>query len=477
MIFVVLLSNTVCSQIEFFNYYSDNGVDKGQGIVQLEDSSYVITGASSSFFNGSSQAFLMKIDSLGNRIWSNSYGGSGSESGRRVLYMKDFGFFICGYTSSIGNGGFDNYLAKIDDNGNLEWERSYGDFGWEKVHDAAFTKDTGVIMVGESNSNVSNNKDIYLVRTNIDGDTVWTKTIGGVGDDWASDVLPVDDTSYIIVGRMFDEDSLLTKVWASRIHEDGSVFWEKSFGVIDNSWGNSIAPYGTEFRIVGGSEGESCDGIDSYNCVITRNGDFWGEYVSHMAGDREYTEIVNDDSAITVFALIRQIEPWLAMHGEDLNISRFSSSFVWQDGVVIGNFDDDVSGECIYTLDGGFINVGYSSNMVSGGNDIYVCKIGPNNEYPDYLGSAGINNLVTIFEEENPMTDLQIFPNPSSGFVNIQVPNEGVDRIIVLDLKGIVILEKFGSNSIDLSSLSDGYYILQITSAEFTATKKVLIQH
>ena len=100
-------------------------------------------------------------------MWSNNYGGPESESGRRVLYKKNFGFFICGFTNSIGSGGFDNYLAKVDELGNLEWEKAYGGEGWEKVHDAALTKDTGVIMVGETSSNFSDNQDIYIVRTDI----------------------------------------------------------------------------------------------------------------------------------------------------------------------------------------------------------------------------------------------------------------------------------------------------------------------
>ena len=61
VLLLLLLTNFSFGQISFFNFYSNNGVDKGEGIVQLEDSSYVVTGSSSSFSN-SSQAFLMKID-------------------------------------------------------------------------------------------------------------------------------------------------------------------------------------------------------------------------------------------------------------------------------------------------------------------------------------------------------------------------------------------------------------------------------
>ena len=121
------------AQIEFFKNYTNNGYDFGQGVVQLEDSSYVITGSSSSFQDGAAQAFLLKIDSLGNHVWAHDYGGIETDWGRRVLYKKNVGFFIAGYTNSMGNGGYDAYLIKTDEQGTKLWEKTFGKEGWEKI--------------------------------------------------------------------------------------------------------------------------------------------------------------------------------------------------------------------------------------------------------------------------------------------------------------------------------------------------------
>ena len=59
----------------------------------------------------------------------------------------------------------------------MEWERSYGSSGWDKVSDAALCSDTGVLMLGETNFDASKGKDIYIVRTDQYGDTLWTKTL------------------------------------------------------------------------------------------------------------------------------------------------------------------------------------------------------------------------------------------------------------------------------------------------------------
>ena len=105
----------IAGQISFYKVYSDDGYDKGYGIVQLQDSSYMLTGSSSSFDNNA-QVYLLHIDSLGNYIWSNSYGGAESDVAKRILYQPGFGYFVAGTTNSFGNGAYDALLMKIDEN-------------------------------------------------------------------------------------------------------------------------------------------------------------------------------------------------------------------------------------------------------------------------------------------------------------------------------------------------------------------------
>ena len=116
----IFVQITMFSQNSFYKLYSGNGFDKGEGIAQLEDSSYAITGSSSSWIENT-QAFLLRIDKTGKYLSSNHYGGSESEEGKRILYNKDLGFFIAGFSNSFGNGDFDAYLTRIDIQGNQLW--------------------------------------------------------------------------------------------------------------------------------------------------------------------------------------------------------------------------------------------------------------------------------------------------------------------------------------------------------------------
>lgn len=471
------MTNLAFGQIKFYRLYSDNGVDKGEGIVQLEDSSYVVTGSSSSFWGGASQAFLMKIDSLGNKIWSNQYGGTDFESSRRVLYKKNVGFYMCGYTSSFGNGGFDFYLAKTDENGTLEWEKTIGGTGWEKVYDAVMTKDTGAILVGETSSFPENNKNIYIVRTDKDGDTLWTKTIGGIGEDYATSITALNDSLYFLTGAYYNEDSLMTKSWAAKIQDNGRVFWEKTYGVNGNSWFNSAAHDGNLMRCVGGAN-LGGDNVNLYNSIVDTGGGFWGEYIFPQAEEHEFYQIVNYNNNAGFYSTTLSDDAGSFPIGADLVIDHFSIGFGFINSFGLSHDKDDIGNQIISTNDGSAIAVGYTTGVISGGNEIFVCKIGPNSDYPHVVDDLQSGNLVTIIEEEID-DDILVYPNPSQSKITVQTSNPVFNEVIVFDLNGEVVLENEFSfqMEIDVSFLQNGYYFLEIKGEDAVGRRKLIIQH
>ena len=472
------MTNVGYSQIKFFNFYSDTGVDKGEGIVQLEDSSYVVTGSSSSFVNASSQAFLMKVDSLGNHIWSKHYGGAEFESGRRVLHKKNVGFYICGFTSSIGAGGFDFYLVKTDESGVFEWENSYGGTGWEKVHDALITVDTNIIMVGETSSNPTDNKDIYIIKTNQIGDTLWTKTFGESGDDFATSIVEINDTTFVVGGRYYNEDSLLIKSWMSKMHVDGTVYWENQYGVNQNSWLNALHFDGALIRGVGGKSGTDSDGIDTYNMVVNENGDFFGENSFVNIDRNEYLGLIKYGASGEFYRPYKRRQDDFIEFDDDIIVERMSPTFAWLSNYVIAHLDTDALNQIIPTSDGGAIMIGYSTGFISGGNEIYLCKFGPDNDYPDMVNDFVVNSVVTISEEEFN-DQIRVYPNPSNGTFNVSIENSDYNLITLYNAIGnSVYSSDFNSESnIDVKGLPSGYYMLEVSGSSQVIRRKIIIQN
>lgn len=481
MYFTFVLCSLNCfGQISFFNYYSDNGADFGEGIIQLEDSSYVLTGASSSFGDAPSQAFLMQIDSLGNYMWSKSYGGPESESGRRVLHKANFGYFICGYTSSYGAGGFDFYLAKVDESANLEWENTYGGTGWERVNDAALTRDTGTLLVGETSSNETDNLDIYIVRTDKFGDTLWTKTLGGSGDDKANCILKYTDSTYFIGGEYYVEDSIRTKGYMMYLKDDGTVFWERTFGPNGDYWINDLAFDSDPEKIVGigGGNGPLTDGTDGYICLMHKNGSFWGGFHPTTPGEMYLTEITNFGNSGDFYTSMVFNNQTGYQFGEDVTISKYSSSFAFQSSFGISHDYPDYTGDIVRTSDGGAIVIGHSTAVVSGGNEITVAKIGPGDLYPDNINDGIINNLVLI-DELDLSSLVSLFPNPSTGNISLVSETDLYKTYRLIDSKGNVLRggEFYKELNLSLFKEGAGIYFLELKGTTVVPVRlKVMIQ-
>jgi len=454
-------------QINYLKHYSNNGYDAGQGIVQLDDSSYVICGKSSSFNSGPSQAFMMRVDSLGNYIWSNMYGGFESESARRVLYQKNFGFFLTGYTNSTGNGAFDFYMVKTDESGTKEWEKTYGTSGWEKVNDAALTRDTGVIMVGETNSDIATGQDMYIVRTDLNGDTLWTKTFGGVGPDVANCIERYNDSLFIVGGNMWIQDSIKSKAVVIYLKDDGIVIdidtmlngnghWELNDIAISNDTINGI---GSHLDTIDGDWNAAVYLIKinpstiqaiGYNYVVLE-GDFWGDQISiYGNGNRRYAGLTNDNHINSY------------PYGEDLLVARYSSFMTWQSQVaqVFGDYPDR-GGEIIPTSDGGAAMTGYREGIGEGGGSVFLLKIGPGEVYPTTLGVTSYSDLVAI-EEIVAVIDAKIYPNPTTSALTVELPFENNYEIQFANALGQIIQTEhvYGKQTIDVSVLGPGIYTL-----------------
>ncbi|MBK9191928.1 MAG: hypothetical protein IPM77_10670 [Crocinitomicaceae bacterium] len=227
-----LFTFSVLSQgqiIEFINVYGNGGYDYGRDIQECYDSSFVVTGSSSSF-TGEADAYLMKVDKYGDFIWSYNYGGNDSEWGQSVVITYDSCYAIGGYTNSFGAGGFDFYLIRTDNSGIPLWEKTYGGSDWDQAYDLIETPDSGFVLVGYTYS-FSGSKDGYIVRTNKDGDTLWTKLIGGTGEDFLNAIM-LDGDSIVVCGGTGSFGTGGIDGIISKMDLDGSIGWTKYAGVL-----------------------------------------------------------------------------------------------------------------------------------------------------------------------------------------------------------------------------------------------------
>ena len=180
--------------------------DSGSSVQQTADGGFIIAGGTKSFGAGESDVYLVKTDVDGNEQWSKTFGGS-SADGRSVQQTTDGGFIIAGYTESFGAGESDVYLVKTDVNGNEQWSKTFGGSSTDYGFSVQQTTDGGFIIAGYTESFGAGESDVYLVKTDVNGNEQWSKTFGGPYRDSGSSVQQTADGGFIIAGRQVQDGS------------------------------------------------------------------------------------------------------------------------------------------------------------------------------------------------------------------------------------------------------------------------------
>jgi len=210
----------------------------GYSVEQTSDNGYIITGSI-----GFSDVYLVKTDSIGNLLWTRIFGGANDDIGYSVHQTNDGGYIIGGTTWSFGAGSPDVYLIRTDANGDTLWTKAYGGISAENCYSVQQTDDGGYIMAGSSGSFGSGFYDIYLIKTDANGDTLWTNIYATAGIDEGYSVQQTDDKGYIIAGYIYfgcpDGVSLI------KTDSSGNALWTKHFsptpnGYSDNNIGRSV---------------------------------------------------------------------------------------------------------------------------------------------------------------------------------------------------------------------------------------------
>jgi plastocyanin len=204
----------------------------GYCVKQTSDEGYIITGMLES-----NQVWLIKTNANGDKVWERTYGGSLSECGYHVSLTSDGGYIIYGVTNSYGAGGNDVWLIKTDSNGIIVWDKTFGGLN----HDGSIlstvhqTFDNGYIIATHTSSFGAGNYDGWLIKTDSNGNLLWDKTFGDSNYQSFYCGWQISDSGYIAVGssRFFGESCVyLIKIYGVPVmdHPDDITYEEDTIG-------------------------------------------------------------------------------------------------------------------------------------------------------------------------------------------------------------------------------------------------------
>ena len=138
-------------QTGFTRIVGGPGLDRGVDVSPTKDGGFIAVGATESFGEGGEDVYLVRTDSTGKVLWTKTYGGTAPDFGWSVQEVPG-GFAVGGFTESFGAGGFDCYLVKTDADGETQWSKTFGGEGKDRCWALTSSDDGGYVLVGETTS-------------------------------------------------------------------------------------------------------------------------------------------------------------------------------------------------------------------------------------------------------------------------------------------------------------------------------------
>ncbi len=230
---------------------------------QTSDGGYIIGGYSNSNISGdktensrgNDDYWVVKLDSDRNVVWDKTYGGSDVDRLWTLIETEDGGYLLAGESKSgisgdkteNSRGDTDIWILKIDANGALEWQKTFGGNDIDNAKSLIKALDGGYIIAGSSFSNISGEKtensrglgDFWILKIDTSGNILWQKTIGGNNGDYAFAIHATSDGNYILGGISSSnisgektENAVCNSVdsWVLKLDVNGAIIWQKTIG-------------------------------------------------------------------------------------------------------------------------------------------------------------------------------------------------------------------------------------------------------
>jgi hypothetical protein len=404
------------------SYIGSHSDDWANCIQPTTDGGFIVAGGTESFGVDESDIYLFKLDSEGQIQWQRTYGGEYSEQADYVMQTDDGGYFLVGWTNSLGGGYDDIYILRTNSVGDSLWAKTFGGQFYDKAYSAVQTSEGDFVIIGGIGYFGYNPIQAYLIKVNDNGDSLWAREIGGTLSDAGRSIAETPDSGFIFTGWTMSYGAGEHDVYLVKTDADGEPLWYNTFGGSDTDVGRFISP--------------TTDG----GYLITGYTQSFGNGSQNV-----YIVKVNSD-------------------GDSLWATAF------------GGDEDDYGWAGIEDIDGGYLVTGWTRSYSPRSKDALLMKL----ESDHNTIIDGAVDLLPI------VTDLrQNYPNPFNASTTISYSTQETQHITlaVFDLLGREILTLVdqtvepGTHDVvfDASSLTSGVYLCALRAGNNYHTRRMVL--
>ena len=474
--------------IQWQKSFGGSEFETAQAVRQTNDGGFITCGYSLSTDgdvtenHGLYDFLVVKFDHSGSTSWEKSFGGSNNDWAYDVQQTPDGGYILAGITlSDDGNvtgfqGYIDAWVIKLNSNGDLQWQKTYGGSGWDELWSIELTNDGGYILAGHSNSSDGDvggthdtTLDCWLVKLDSIGNIQWQKTYGGSHEDSGRSIRQTSDGGYIVIGNAKSVDGDVAEqkgngdFWVLKLDYSGNIEWQKSLGGTSLDVGCEIHEISDGYIACGymGSNNGDVTGyhgyLDGWVIKLSKTGELiWQKALGGTKSDWIYAGTPTPDGGYVAVGTVVSTDGDVTNHNgqKDIWIVKLNANgeLVWEK-CLGGSFVE--GGESIATTsDGGLVVAGYAYSTDGdltenkGIQDIWVVKLSPE-----------IVGVASPFALDSKA--LEIFPNPAQQAISMRIPESTVFQVCILDMQGREMLRhSVGKNGeLDISTLCKGFYL------------------
>ncbi|MCX6291992.1 MAG: T9SS type A sorting domain-containing protein [Bacteroidetes bacterium] len=464
VLLLMMVKTNASAQIIFQRTYGIGLYNEGRSVKPTFDGGYIIAGSESDAGNGSSDVYLLKIDSLGNFMWHKTFGGSNIDRGYAVEQLNDSGYAIAGYTNSFGSGGYDGYLIRTNKNGDTIWTKTYGTNDWDFILSMKTTMDGGFILAGYTYGNLAGNATPYLVKTDSLGNITWIKTPDMSDDVFIQSVALFPGGGFAVAGYRVNQSDGNENMFVSRLTNSGDTIWTKTIGnTIAYEHANSIDVNFSDSSIIaaGYSKDIASGNYDDYLVKLDANGNL--SFLSLFPQPGE--EMINDIHGLASGFIVASYTTTFGFGQKDAHYYTVNDTGQYIAGTTHGGTQNDMAYHIEATADGGYILCGSSTSYTPGLQSVYLIKMDSLFQTSSLV--IGLNDL------PSPAQHFSNYPNPFHDYTVIDVHSFGQKKEVsfsVYNLAGEMVYSTLINTGKEFvfhrDHLPAGLYVYKLTDSE-----------